>query len=94
MGNSIPNQAEADLLKSLKALVGEAVKAAIDERFPPQAKAAPILTDKLAVKPGEAARMLSVSRHTIWRLCATGKLKKLDCGVIAVEDIERFLREG
>lgn len=44
----------------------------------------------MAVKPSQAAQILNVSRTTIWRLCATGKLRKLECGVIPVSDLARF----
>lgn len=50
------------------------------------------LNPVLTVKTSEAARMLSVSRKTIWRLIATGKLRKLDCGVIPVSELANFAR--
>lgn len=41
-------------------------------------------TEPLAIPVAEAARLLSVSRATVFRLLAAGKLRRVDVGAVRV----------
>jgi len=54
-------------------------------------------TPPLAVSVSDAARLLSVSRDTIYRLIQTGKLRTVKLNgrrVVPMRELERLLEEG
>lgn len=58
---------------------------------PNQAPSEPIANPPLAVSVREAAKRLGISRTTMWKLCATGKIRKTSYGTIAIRELERHL---
>lgn len=47
----------------------------------------------LALCVRDAAKAMGTSRQTVWRLTATGKIKKTEYGTIPVTELQRHLDE-
>ena len=46
--------------------------------------------EPLAVKPGLAAELLSISKTSLWRLTRKGLIEQLPYGVYAIAELRRF----
>jgi hypothetical protein len=51
------------------------------------------VSEKLAVKGEEAARMLDISTSQLWRLVGRGKIKKTSYGTYPIFELQRHLLE-
>lgn len=56
-----------------------------------------VQTEALCVRPAEAARMLSLSKGTLYALITAGKIRSIRQGravLVPVAELKRYIREG